>query len=260
MMIRSTYRQTSSTFASRARGALGMAVLASCGLLAPHLHAAGSSSRAIGLGARTGLATVSLGAPDSREFTLPRSGARVEYSSFSGYTSTSGFFLEGRIADVIGLELGGMLGTEQITSRFLRNARPVDVVVSQYALRLEMLVKGILPLSSASPFVELGPEYVHTWVGRVAVEPDNALHILAAPEPSFWVTAGIGIEVLAHEPLRLWVPVSIRASLNPEVGETLGERVSVSSDDVVRLDSSLRYLFGLFVGVRLDFYRHDAGK
>jgi hypothetical protein len=177
--------------------------------------------------------------PTPDELTLPRSGQRARYGALSGFVFAGGLTAEARFFRVAGLEIDALLGRDRVAGDVEVDGRPAHLSVSQPALHLAVLGKGVLPLDGISPFVVLGPELV--FPGLPDAEADPPLRSVATAERYTLLTAGAGVELTLHENLGLRAPLGLRFSYAPGLGDDLSDRVRALPSDAVITTSEVRY-------------------
>lgn len=195
-----------------------------------------------------------LDAPSPAQFHLPRSGDPVAYPSFSGAVLAGGVSVDLRFYEIVGLEVNLLYAAERLRGTARRGDRSVALTLSQPAYRIPILLKGILPLETLSPFLALGPELAFYGLSDFEAEPPGVLSGVAAAEHSLWWVLGAGVEwPLPISGLDLRLPLSVRASFNPRVPGDLDGRVTALPTDAVVFDSRARFQLLFTTGLTAHF-------
>jgi hypothetical protein len=192
--------------------------------------------------------------PDSTTLELPSSGDPLTYPAFAGHTFGGGVFVEGRLFEIVGVEVDFLYAPESLGGDATRAGQPLRITLSQPAFRIPILAKGVLPLGAFSPFLAAGPELVFYGLSSARTAPGERLGAVASANPSVWALFAAGVEwAVPALPVDLRIPLSMRLGWNPSVSDDLDERATALPSDAVVFESAPRLMAALTLGAGLYF-------
>jgi hypothetical protein len=135
------------------------------------------------------------------------------------------------------------------------NSFDIELTLGQGAWHVPVLAKLVLPGVLVSPYVLFGPQFVIP--GEPEATTESSIPVLpqeAQADTYVMVTGGLGMEIKLPIPgLDLRIPISLRGSYNPGVGERLADRRETLSAGRFRYRSEWKYALALAAGVAAYF-------
>lgn len=188
------------------------------------------------------------------------------YPGFVGPTAGGGISLELRAFELVGLQLDILRtydqghGDLQVSHR--DSAHDYTLTVAHDALHLPLLLKALVPGEIVQPMILVGPEFVAPFDAQAEVSEGASPYEFrydARSETYTMLTVGLGLEIkLGIEALDLRLPVSLRGSVTPEVGDARWQRATYRGRDIhrlseVELDTTWQYQVAATVGLSAWF-------
>jgi hypothetical protein len=202
-----------------------------------------------GAGALLALGTSGASEPAPSRYTLPRSGDTVEQGAALGVSYGAGLALEVRGYDVVGLNVGALYRRDSLTSDVEQAGEDTKLSLSASALHIPILLRGLYPLESFTPFVQLGAEVVIPGLGEAKVEPEGAHRAVASTDPHTFLVAGAGVELQSASLGGLRPSAALSFGFRPSRSDDLVDRVTVLPSDAVVHDASPSWQATLTLGV-----------
>jgi hypothetical protein len=178
----------------------------------------------------------------------------VFYPGFAGLGAGGGLMLEARFVGFVGVEIDVLRTGDHGSGTATINNVDIDLTLGQGAWHVPVLAKLVLPSPVVAPYVIFGPQFVFP------SEPTTEVRS-AAPVPAqratadnyVMLTGGLGMEIKLPLPtLDLRIPVSLRGSYNPGVGNSLAERRE-GTQPVFTYRTEWKYAIALAAGVAAYF-------
>jgi hypothetical protein len=145
---------------------------------------------------------------------------------FGGVTGGSGFVLDSRFFNLIGLEVDIIHSSDKGTGDVTFNGATSHVTIGQGAWHFPILAKVTFPSPLLTPMVFIGPEVIAPSKENVSVDPTFAMAGFGQTVSTYvMLTFGGGIEIKLPIPvIDLRIPITIRGSWNPSVSSKFADR------------------------------------
>jgi hypothetical protein len=182
---------------------------------------------------------------------------------FGGMTAGGGLMLDGRILEMLGLEVDVLRtsdkGSGNVTfsaaTPFGTISQTEKVTIGQPAWHIPMLVKLVVPSPLVAPEFFLGPELVLPGSGSVTLDPAVAGVTVHAKADTYWmITGGGGVEIKLPLPiLDLRIPITLRGSYNPGLSSKYLDRTKINATTGTTYDSAWKFAFNFTAGAAIYF-------
>lgn len=194
----------------------------------------------------------------------------LPYNGFAGYASGVGIALDGRVKDIVGLEIDFVHAKDHAESQFSINLADgsdatFDWSIDQPAWHVPILLKAGIPSPIVRPELFLGPEIVlpsDPVVNDPVAESGSytwGIPLSAHSDSYTLFTFGFGFEFkLPIDPVDIRLPLTIRGSFNPSTPSEATERADYTvngNDQVTAIDylSEWQYHAAITAGVLVLF-------
>jgi hypothetical protein len=233
-----------------------VALAPSAALAAANEPGSATKTFEFGIGLLGNFGMARLGQPSSPTIEPKTADASAtSYPGFTGSALSGGLFLEGRVLEHVGVEIGVQYGRDCLTGELDQGSSTTKVTMRHPVLLVPILLKGVLPLGSWAPFVVAGPQITRYGLSESLSDPDGGLHAVASALPSLWWLFGIGAEWKApFEAVDLRVPIGLRFGFNPKVTDDVeGRAQSLGSGAIVLEDAAPAFRLTLATGAAVYF-------
>jgi hypothetical protein len=174
--------------------------------------------------------------------------------AFAGLSGGAGLSVQARPLDYLGIELDVLRTTDSGTADFtVRRAggdQSFTLRLSHSAFHLPLLLRGIWPGPLVEPAAFVGPEFVVVDGASADIVDGSspyAVDIVAVRRSYTMVTFGAGIDIhLPLEPFDVRLPISLRGSVTPAIGDSRQDRgryIGTDPNHLVRIEHETRWKY-----------------
>lgn len=176
-------------------------------------------------------------------------GGSAPYPGFAGVGGGAGLSVVGMWRGIVGLDIGFHVSLDQGHGDI--NGFRFDL--SQTAVHVPILLRIAAPYDRVRPFLFVGPEIVVPLNPKVDVE-SHALTLAGEADTYLAVAFGLGFDIrLPTDAIDIRVPLMLRGSYTPSVSGYVADRVTVTGNKYVALDTTWRYQAMVTLGVAIYF-------
>lgn len=174
---------------------------------------------------------------------------------FGGLTAGGGLMIDGRVLDLLGLEVDVLRTSDKGTGTINFPFGSYKLTIGQSAWHVPILAKLTIPSPLVAPMFFVGPELVFPSDATAKLDGPgvDAASLHAKADHYVMITAGAGVEIKLPLPvLDLRIPIGLRVSYNPSLSSSFADRTKRTTEGTT-YDSAWKFAVNLTAGAALYF-------
>ncbi len=178
-------------------------------------------------------------------------GPSAAYPGFAGVGGGGGLSVVGMWRGIVGLDIGFHVSLDQGHGKI----NTVEFNLNQVAVHVPILLRVAAPYQTVRPFLFVGPEIVVPLNPKIDLDPDyaNITHESSA-DTYVAVAFGFGFDIrLPTDKLDIRVPLMLRGSYTPSVSGYVADRLAITGNQLVAIDTTWQYQAMVTLGVAIYF-------